>query len=28
LPCPVTILGKTEIEKFSAILKADVERVK
>jgi aspartokinase-like uncharacterized kinase len=28
LPCPVTILGKTDIEKFSAILKADVERVK
>jgi aspartokinase-like uncharacterized kinase len=27
LPCPVTILGKSEIARFSAILKADVERV-
>ncbi len=28
LSCPVTVLGKTEIETFSAILKPDRERVK
>jgi len=28
LSCPVTVLGKTEIDKFSAILKPDRERVK
>ncbi len=27
LPCPVTVLGKNEIERFSAILKPDMERV-
>ncbi|HEY7985925.1 MAG TPA: uridylate kinase [Methylophilaceae bacterium] len=28
LPCPVTVLRKTELERFTAIVKPDMERVK